>query len=88
MDSEQVLLRRLQEGDEQALNEALWEYRPRLLRMIQLRMDRRLKGRLDAADIVQDAYIEATRRLPDYLDDPKMPFFVWLRFVMALLTKN
>ena len=44
-------------------------------------MDRRLAKRVDASDIVQDATFEASRRLQDYLADPKMDFFVWLRWI-------
>lgn len=43
------------------------------------RLDRRLQGRLDASDVVQDVFAEASRRLDDYLDRPTVPFFVWLR---------
>jgi RNA polymerase sigma-70 factor (ECF subfamily) len=49
--------------------------------MIALRMDRRLQGRLDASDVLQEAYLEAARRLPDYAREPGMPFFLWLRFL-------
>src|SRR5262249_2091860 len=54
-----------------------------LRRMVVLRMDRRLQGRVDASDIIQDAYVEAIQRLPNYLDNPTMPFFVWLRFLVG-----
>src|SRR5262245_47265876 len=57
------------------------ECRARLLRMVQLRMDPRLRGRLDASDVVQDACEEAVRRLPDWLDGEEMPLHLWLRFL-------
>ena len=47
--------------------------------MIDLRMDRVLKRRVDASDIVQEVMIEANRRLRDYLHNPVMPFHLWLR---------
>jgi RNA polymerase sigma-70 factor (ECF subfamily) len=49
--------------------------------MVALRLDRRLQGRIDASDIIQEAYLEASRRLADYLRQPPMPFFLWLRFL-------
>jgi RNA polymerase sigma-70 factor (ECF subfamily) len=49
--------------------------------MIELRLDRRLRGRLDASDVVQDAFLEAVDRLDKYLSDRSMPFFIWLRFL-------
>jgi RNA polymerase sigma-70 factor (ECF subfamily) len=44
-----------------------------------MRLDRRIQQRVDASDIVQEVLIEANRRLQRYLDDPAMPFHLWLR---------
>ena len=49
--------------------------------MVALRLDRRLQGRVDASDVIQEAFLEASTRLPDYLRQPDMPFFLWLRFL-------
>ena len=49
--------------------------------MVALRMDRRLQGRVDPSDVIQESYIEAARRLRDYAEKPAMPFFVWLRWL-------
>src|SRR5262249_37946457 len=54
-------------------------YRDRLRRMVRLRMDRRMQGRLDASDVLQEAYLELAGSLSDYLRNPTMPFFLWLR---------
>jgi RNA polymerase sigma-70 factor (ECF subfamily) len=54
-------------------------YRDRLRRMVRLRLDRRLSGRLDPSDVLQDAYLEFARRFPEYADRPPMPFYLWLR---------
>lgn len=80
---ETILVREAAAGDQQKLGVLLDRYRDRLRRMICLRLDRRLQGRVDASDIIQDAYLEASQRLPDYLNDPAVPFFVWLRFLTA-----
>ena len=56
-------------------------YRSRLRRMIKLRLDRRLQGRVDPSDVIQEAYLEVSRQLAEYLRDPSMPFFLWLRLV-------
>ena len=66
-------------GREGALAEVLTECRTRLRKMIEFRLDPRLGGRVDADDVLQDVYLAATRRLPDYLRDPAVPVFVWLR---------
>jgi RNA polymerase sigma-70 factor, ECF subfamily len=65
-----------------SLENALAEHRPRLRRMVALRMDGRLQGRVDPSDVIQEAYLEAARRLPEYVRDAEpMPFFLWLRFL-------
>jgi RNA polymerase sigma-70 factor (ECF subfamily) len=63
------------------LNEQFAKHRQRLKRMVALRMNPRLRGRVDASDVVQDAYLEAARTLDAYQRDPKLPFFLWLRLV-------
>jgi RNA polymerase sigma-70 factor (ECF subfamily) len=62
----------------------LGRYRRRLRRMVELRLDRRLRGRIDPSDVVQEAYLEAARRRVEYLGEEKpMPFYLWLRFLTA-----
>lgn len=73
------LLERAAEGDAAATSALLGQYRGRLRGMIALRMDRRLASRVDASDVVQEAVIEAARRLPEYLRAPPMGFYLWLR---------
>jgi DNA-directed RNA polymerase specialized sigma24 family protein len=68
-------------GDQRALGELLGRHRERLRRMNALRLDRRLQGRFDPSDVVQEACLDAARRLPEYHKNPKMPFFLWLRFL-------
>jgi RNA polymerase sigma-70 factor (ECF subfamily) len=75
------LLRRAGVGDTSALGQLLDQHRTRLRRMIRLRLDTRLQGRIDASDVLQEAYLEAAQRLAEYLRDPKMPFYLWLRFL-------
>jgi RNA polymerase sigma-70 factor (ECF subfamily) len=72
---------RIQPGDRQAAAELLPRYRERLRRMIELRLDSRLRRRLDASDVVQDALVDIASRLDDYVKDPKLPFFLWIRII-------
>jgi RNA polymerase sigma-70 factor, ECF subfamily len=67
------------QGDEAAMSVLLSRYRDRLTKMVQLRLDRRLFGRVDASDIVQEATIEAARRLRQYAQTLPMDFYLWLR---------
>src|SRR5947209_10187766 len=73
------LLDAARNGDEGALAILVQCHRDRLERMVRLRMDRRLQGRVDAADIVQDAYLVVRGKFPRYCTDPRLPFFLWLR---------
>lgn len=58
-------------------------HQERLQRMIHYRMDRRLQGRIDATDVLQDAFVEATQRYEQYCTSSTMPVFVWLRFLVS-----
>jgi RNA polymerase sigma-70 factor (ECF subfamily) len=83
------LLRRASRGDSGGWGALLEQHRERLRRMVALRLDHRLQGRVDASDVIQETYLEAWNRLPEYLRKPAMPFYLWLRFltcqkVMAL----
>ena len=75
------LIRRAGQGDPEGLVGLLERSRARLRRMIKLRLDRRLQGRVDPSDVIQEAHLEVSRRLAEYLRDPAMPFFLWLRLV-------
>jgi RNA polymerase sigma-70 factor, ECF subfamily len=75
----QELLRQAAGGDGDAVNRLLERHRESLRRMVQMRLDRAIGGRVDASDVVQDVLWEASRRLSDYLHDPKLPFHLWLR---------
>ena len=61
------------------LNALFERHRARLLRMVRMRMHAQVKARVDASDVIQDAYIEATNRIGEYVADVRVPFFVWLR---------
>ncbi len=58
-------------------------YRPRLRRMVALRLDSRLRGRVDVSDIIQEGYLDAIRRLDEFIRDPSVPFYIWLRFLVG-----
>jgi RNA polymerase sigma-70 factor (ECF subfamily) len=68
-------------GDNAAWAALLAEHHDRLRRMVALRLDHRLQGRVDPSDVIQDTYLEAVGQLPDYLSDPRMPLFLWLRLL-------
>jgi RNA polymerase sigma-70 factor (ECF subfamily) len=75
------LIERAARGESEALGELLQQHHGRLRRMVRLRLDRRLQGRIDPSDVIQDASLEAATRLPEYVGNPTMPFFLWLRLL-------
>ena len=77
------LLEQARAGDKAALNELFAQHRARLRRMVELRLDRRLQARIDASDVVQEAYVDAVTRLDEYLREPTYPLFLWLRLIVG-----
>ncbi|MCC6510358.1 MAG: sigma-70 family RNA polymerase sigma factor [Pirellulaceae bacterium] len=69
----------LRTGGETALAGLFEQYRDRLERMLEFRLDDRVRGRVDPADVLQEAYIELARRLPQYLAAPNVSTYVWMR---------
>src|SRR5262245_49449223 len=80
MDTEH-LLDRVAHGELSAAAHLLTRHRDRLHRMVQLRLDSRLAARLDPSDIVQDALVEAHKRLAAYAREREVPFYPWLRAI-------
>jgi RNA polymerase sigma-70 factor (ECF subfamily) len=78
-----ALLQQAAAGDPQRWGELLTRHKERLRRMVALRLDHRLQGRLDASDVLQEAYLEAWGRLEEYVRNPAVPFFLWLRFLVG-----
>jgi RNA polymerase sigma-70 factor (ECF subfamily) len=80
-DTTQHLLLAAKGGSADAIDALLDRHRAALVRLISRRMDPALERRVDASDIVQDALIEAHRRLATYIEAPAMPFGLWLRHI-------
>ena len=73
------LIREAQKGDVGARGDLLERHRHSLRRMIDMRLDLRIRARVDASDIVQDVLVTADRRLDAFFENPEVPFFIWLR---------
>ena len=76
-DKTEELLKQARAGNAAAFDELFARQREALRRAVALRLDRRLAARVDVSDGVQDTYLEATRRLPEYLNRADMPFALW-----------
>jgi RNA polymerase sigma-70 factor (ECF subfamily) len=77
-DTEQ-LIEQASQGDDQAREQLLGRHRGRLRRMVAVHLDRRLAARVDPSDVVQEALLDADRKLSDYLRERPLPFYPWLR---------
>jgi RNA polymerase sigma-70 factor, ECF subfamily len=77
------LIERARAGDREALDALFCQYSERLRRMVEMRLDARLQRRIDVSDVVRDAHIDVVERLEDYLRDPKLPLFLWMRQVVG-----
>jgi RNA polymerase sigma-70 factor, ECF subfamily len=75
------LLERLRVGDPDVLAELFARHREPLRRMIELRLDHRLRGRVSTSDVLQETYVDAMKRVPHFFENPDMPFFIWLRWI-------
>ena len=82
------LLQRLRDGDQQSLAVLFSRHRDRLWSMVNFRLDRRLKGRVDADDVLQEAYLDAADRVDQFIVEHSGSFFVWLRLVVSQTLVN
>ncbi len=74
---------RLRAGDPAAAAELFSAYRNRLRKMVRLRLDRRLQGRLDASDVLQEAFLDAQRKAAEFAARTDLPAYIWLRCVTS-----
>lgn len=79
--SQVELLRQLAGGDHHALAELFALHRDRLLQVVHARLDRRLAVRVDAEDVLQEVYLDASKRISHFMEQHSGSLFVWLRLV-------
>jgi RNA polymerase sigma-70 factor, ECF subfamily len=80
-DETKTLLERAKNGEASAFEELFKRHRAQLHKAIAMRMDRRVAARVDASDVLQETYMEAVKRLPNYLHQEEMPFYLWLHWI-------
>jgi RNA polymerase sigma-70 factor (ECF subfamily) len=82
------LLRQAKAGDREALGRLLEVYRSYLLVLARVQIGRRLQGKVDAADLVQEAFLGAARDFAQFRGGTEKEFLAWLRQVLASLLAN
>jgi len=80
---EALLLARAAGGDVNAWGALLARHQERLAGVASFRLDLRLRGRVDAADVVQEAFVAATQRRGEFFGQSAQPLFLWLRWMLA-----
>lgn len=78
-----ALADRLRAGESAAAGELFMACQDRLKRMVRLRLDRRLRGRLDASDVLQEAFLDVQQKAAAFAQRPDLPVYLWLRLVTA-----
>lgn len=61
------------------IDQLLMRYQSALHRLVELRLDRKIRHRIDVSDILQETFLEANRRMQNYLEDQPLPLHLWLR---------
>ena len=73
------LLAKAKVGNNDAINDLMDRHRNSLRQLVRMRLDQKIQKRVDVSDVVQDVLVEANRRLQRYIENPVMPFHLWLR---------
>ena len=74
-----ALVRRAITGERCAIEELLARHRDQLRRMIAVRIDPRVKARVDPSDIIQEVLAEASEKMGTHFQDDPTHFYLWLR---------
>jgi len=87
LDREQ-LLHQAKAGEAPALGRLLELYRAYLVVLARVQIGRRLQGKVDASDLVQEAFLGACRDFPQFRGSSEKEFLGWLRQILASLLAN
>lgn len=77
------LLETARKGNPDAIGRLLETYRPYLTLLARIQVGRRLQGKVDATDLVQDVFLEAHRQFGNFRGDTSETFSAWLRKILA-----
>src|SRR5947209_42214 len=79
------LLQVAKAGDSLTLGRLLEHYRAYLVVLARVQIGRRLQGKVDASDIVQEAFLGAHRDFPQFRGQSEPELLAWLRQILASL---
>jgi RNA polymerase sigma-70 factor (ECF subfamily) len=84
----EMLLHQARAGDAPTLGRLLELYRAYLVVLARVQIGRRLQGKVDASDLVQEAFLGAYRDFPQFRGTTEKEFLGWLRQILASLLAN
>src|SRR5260221_14072587 len=79
----QLLLIQARGGDEAALGRLLESYSKYLTLLARVQIGRRLQGKLDPADVVQETFLSAHRQIDQFRGSSEGELAAWLRTILA-----
>jgi len=82
-DQTTALLIAAKAGDTDAINRLFEKHRGPVHRLIEMRLDRKVRQRVDVSDVVQEVMVDASKRLNKYLDNPALAFHLWMRQIAS-----
>lgn len=75
-------------GDSATLGQLLESYHNYLRLLARIEIGRRLQGKVDASDVVQETFLEAHRHFPTFQGHAEGQFAQWLRAILATTLAN
>lgn len=79
----QPLIELARRGDEAAIGRLLGAYGEYLKLLARVQIGRRLQGKLDASDLLQETFMDAHRQLPQFKGATEAELLAWLRKILA-----
>lgn len=79
----QLLLTQARAGNETALGQLLESYSRYMFLLARVQIGRRIQGKVDADDVVQETFLEVHRQFPNFRGTTEAEFTAWLRRILA-----
>src|SRR5262245_28097254 len=86
--SSEQLLHRARDGEREALGALMERFRAYLTILARTQIGRRLQGKADAADLVQETFLEAHEHFGRFRGRTEAEFLAWLRSILAAVVSN
>jgi RNA polymerase sigma-70 factor (ECF subfamily) len=78
-----LLLQQAKSGNQTALGELLKSYESYLTLLSRVQIGRKIQGKVDPGDIVQEVFLQVNRQFPQFRGTTEAEWIVWLRRILA-----